>query len=142
MSHIAFTYHLVFGTYSRSRTIDQAHERELYKFMYNFLVKKEIFVRRIGGMPDHVHILCDIPPKYAVAEVVKLLKIESSKFMKINAHFPNWEGWAEGYGGFTVDSSLRDVRRRYIENQREHHSNIAFEEEYKMLLSESGITID
>ena len=82
MSHIAFTYHLVFATYNRCPTIVQEHERELYNFIYRFLIKRDVFIRRIGGMPDHVHLLCDIPPKHAVADVMKLLKIESSKFMQ------------------------------------------------------------
>ncbi len=139
MSHIAFTYHLVFGTHGRRPTIVQEYERELYNFMFKFLVKRDVYVWRIGGMPDHVHLLCDIPPKLAVAEVMKLLKIESSKFLSRNIHFPNWDGWAEGYGGFTVEASLRDVRKQYIINQREHHSSRSFEDEYHSLLQENKI---
>ncbi len=140
MSHIAFTYHLVFATYNRCPTIVQEHERELYNFIYRFLIKRDVFIRRIGGMPDHVHLLCDIPPKHAVADVMKLLKIESSKFMQKNDHFPNWNGWSEGYGGFTVDASSREIRKQYILNQRHHHSSKSFEEEYEILLKENQIT--
>ena len=139
MSYISLTYHFIFGTRYRKQTIDQRYEKELYKFMYNFLVKRNVVVRRIGGMPDHVHILCDIPPKYAVSDVIKLLKIESSKFMKINEHFPIWEGWADGYGGFTIDASLAETRRQYIMNQRQHHSRMGFDEELRIFLSECGL---
>lgn len=90
-------------------------------------------------MPDHIHILCDIPAKIAVAEFVKLLKTESSKFMRVNSHFPDWKGWAEGYGAFTVDASLREVRMRYIMNQKVHHATHGFVDEYMDMLHDAGI---
>lgn len=118
MSHTSLTYHLVFGTYRRANVILIPHERELYKYMYDFAVNRGALVRWIGGMPDHVHMLCDIPPKIAVADFVKLLKSETSKFMRVNPHFPGWQGWAEGYGAFTVDASGREARVRYIKSQK------------------------
>ncbi len=142
MSHISFTYHLVFGTYRRQPAIIIEHERELYKYIYNFAMARGVIVRRIGGMPDHVHILCDIPPKIAVADFVKSLKSESSKFMRVNPHFTRWERWAEGYGGFTVDASLRANRVEYIMNQKRHHAGISFEQEYRAMLTEAGISGD
>ncbi len=141
MSHTVFTYHIVFGTYLRKRVIDINHERELYKYIYDFSTSKGIKIRRIGGMPDHIHILCDIPPKIAVADFIKILKSETSKFMRMNSHFPFWEGWAEGYGGFTVDASLRSERVAYIMNQKQHHSRFNFEDEYRQIMTEAGYTM-
>lgn len=140
MSHVALTYHIVIGTYKRKPVIEQNHEKELYKYMYDFLTKRKVFVRRIGGMPDHVHILCDIPPTIAVADIIKIVKSESSKFMRVNPHFPYWEQWAEKYGAFSVDASLREVRRKYIMNQREHHQRQNFSDEYCNLLMENGLS--
>lgn len=138
MSHTALTYHLIFGTYRRIGVIDISHERELYKFIYDFSTARGIVIRRIGGMPDHVHILCDIPAKMSVAEYVKLLKAETSKFMRVNLHFPRWERWAEGYGAFTVDASQRETRVEYIMNQKSHHATEDFATEYCSLLANAG----
>lgn len=91
-------------------TIVAEHERELYKFIFDFASAHGAYVRRIGGMPDHIHILCDIAPTIAVADFVRVLKAESSKFMKANPHFPYWEKWAEGYGIFAVDASSREAQ--------------------------------
>jgi len=142
MSHTSLTYHLVFGTYRRLPVIVVEHEKELYKFMHDFATERGIKIRRIGGMPDHVHILCDIPAKLAVAEFVKLLKTETSKFMRVNDHFPGWSGWADGYGAFTVDASLRETRRLYIMNQKSHHRGIDFIGEYRHLLIEADLPAD
>lgn len=138
MSHTALTYHIIFGTYRRLGVINIAHERELYKYIYDFSTSRGIMIRRIGGMPDHVHILCDIPAKIAVADYVKLLKAETSKFMKINPHFPHWERWAEGYGAFSVDASMRETRIKYIIDQKKHHVGVDFATEYKELLGNAG----
>ncbi len=141
MSHTALTYHLIFGTYRRKKVIVIDHERELYKFIFDFAGNRGVKVRRIGGMPDHVHILCDIPAKIAVSDFIKLLKSETSKFMRINPHFPTWEKWAEGYGAFTIDASLREARVKYIMNQKTHHGRLSFEDEYRDLLIEAGYDI-
>lgn len=110
-----------------------------HKQLYDFMTKRGVFVWRIGGMPDHVHILCDIPAKYSLSETVKLLKSESSKFMAVNNHFYAWEGWGEGYSAFSVDASTREARRQYIMRQREHHATHSFEREHIELLHENGI---
>lgn len=142
MSHIAFTYHLVFSTFKRERVIHECYERLLYKFIYNFAVARSVFIRRIGGMPNHIHILCDIPPTIAVAEFVRVLKAESSKFMRACDKFPYWQGWSAKYGGFCVDASSREVRRQYIIHQKEHHKGMDFATEYRKLLTEAGLSAD
>lgn len=142
MSHTAFTYHLVFGTYRRKPVINIEHERELYKYMYDFVTARKAKVWRIGGMPDHVHLLCDIPSTISVADFVKLLKSESSKFMRVNPHFPHWESWANGYAGFSVDASLIDARVQYIINQKAHHSRMTFQDELRAIMREAGLDAD
>jgi len=49
---------------------------------------------------------------------------------------------AEGYGSFTC--SYRDIDRliEYVKNQQVHHKKLSFEEEYRMILAEAGITPD
>lgn len=63
-------------------------------------------------------------------------------WMKESGFFPNFVGWAEGYGSFTC--SYRDSDRiiEYIKNQQEHHKKLSFEEEYRALLAEYGVVID
>ena len=72
-------------------------------------------------MPDHVHMLIQIPPKYAVSAVVGYLKGKSAihvarHFMKRERNYVGQRLWARGY---FVDSVGRDteVIRRYIREQ-------------------------
>ncbi len=139
MSHVQLTYHIIFTPWRRERVINEVHERELYMFMYNFATERGLKIWRIGGMPDHVHILCDIPPKYAVADIIRSMKSEASKFMSVNPHFPYWNKWGEGYACVTVDKSTLQTRISYIKNQKEHHKHKSFAEEFGEFLAEYGL---
>ncbi|MDE6435943.1 MAG: IS200/IS605 family transposase [Muribaculaceae bacterium] len=138
MSHTRLTYHIIFAPWHRERVINEEHERELYMFIFNFATKRGAKVWRISGMPDHVHILCDIPAKIAVADFIRLIKSESSKFLAVNPHFPLWKKWAERYACVSVDQSLKDTRIRYIMNQKEHHRSKSFVDEYRDFMAEYG----
>jgi len=81
-------------------------------------------------------------PSIAPVDFVKDIKVSSSIWMKRSNLFPVFNGWAVGYGSFTC--SYMDINRliEYIKNQQEHHQKISFEEEYRKLLLEYGITPD
>jgi len=81
-------------------------------------------------------------PSIAPMDFVREVKVSTSLWMKRSGIFTAFKGWAEGYGSFTC--SYFDMGRlvEYIKNQPEHHKKITFEEEYRILLSEYGITPD
>ena len=93
-------------------------------------------------MENHLHILTDLHPSFALADVIRDIKAYSSKWMKDSCLFPDFNGWAEGYAAITC--SIMNVNKliEYIKNQQEHHRKKSFEEEYRRLLMESGISID
>jgi REP element-mobilizing transposase RayT len=81
-------------------------------------------------------------PSFALYDFVKDIKVSTSIWMKRSNFFPEFNGWAVGYGSFTC--SYMDIDRliEYIKNQQEHHKIISFELEYRKLLIEYGITPD
>jgi len=89
-----------------------------------------------------LHILTDVHPSISIADFVREIKVSSSLWIKNSKLFPSFKGWSEGYGSFTC--SHMDLGRLidYIKGQQEHHCKKTFEEEYRSLLRESGITID
>jgi hypothetical protein len=70
------------------------------------------------------------------------LKVSTSVWMKSKNLFPSFNGWSEGYGSFTC--SYRDLKGliEYVKNQQQHHQKTTFEDEYRTLISESGLNID
>lgn len=72
-------------------------------------------------VPDHVHMLIRIPPKYSVAEVVGYLKGKSAiavarQFGDRRHHFNGEALWARGYAVSTVGFEENQIRH-YIRNQ-------------------------
>ena len=72
-------------------------------------------------MPDHVHMMLSIPPKYAVAQVVGYIKGKSAMhiartFMERKRNFVGQHFWARGYFVSTVGRD-EAVIREYIRHQ-------------------------
>jgi len=135
-------YHLVFRTKFNLYTIKQDHVNELYAYITGIIKHKNSHLYRINGIENHMHILTDMHPSIAPADFLRDIKASSSFWMKNTKLFPSFTGWEEGYGSFTC--SYRDVNMliEYIKNQQEHHKTVTFEDEYRQLLLEAGITPD
>ena len=142
MSFSKSVYHIVFSTKDRANTIHQDKERIVYKILYDIMKKKGAFVYRIGGMPDHIHILVDITPNYSLSDFVKTVKQESSYLIGNNENFPHWNGWQNGFAGFSYSANNIPIVEKYIINQKEHHKKVSFIDEYRDWLIEMGVSPD
>lgn len=90
-------------------------------------------------MPDHVHILCDLHPGVSLSSLIKDIKIATNLWIKESGLFPEFTNWQEGYGAFTYSVKEKETIINYIKNQKEHHRNENFEQEFSKLLKENGI---
>ena len=142
MSYTRFLYHIVFRTKCSLNTIPESHEKDLYAYILGLVNNKNAVLYRIGGMPNHIHMLVDLPPMLSVASFMQELKIATSKWLKTNSEFPDFQGWAEGYAAFTYSLKEKETVINYIKNQKEHHKVETFESEYRRFIEESGIQID
>ncbi len=138
MSYRILIYHAVFSTYMRQRTISQEHESGLYSYILGVIGKRGGYVRAIGGMSDHIHIVFDLPPTISVSSLVKEVKQYSSTWLSDNPDFPNWNGWSRSYAIFTCSPLSIDPVIRYVRNQKEHHKKHSFEDELKKMLESAN----
>lgn len=73
-------------------------------------------------MMDHVHMLIEIPPKYAVSSVIGMLKGKSAiAIARMQGKRRNFNGenfWARGYAVSTVGFEEEKIRR-YIREQED-----------------------
>ena len=137
MSFYKLLYHIVLSTKYRSHTIPSDIERDVYGLIYAQLMKFKCMVHRINGMPDHIHILAEVPPAVSLTEMMKVIKQETSKSIKsLN---PDWNGWAEGYAAFSYSVHELENVKNYIINQKSHHAKTSFIDEYRAWLVEMGI---
>ena len=142
MSYTKLYYHIVFRTYRSGLTINIEHERELYAYMMDCINNMGAKLFRVGGMPDHIHLFVSLPATLTVAEFVQKLKASSSKWLKANPNFPMFDGWGREYAAFSYCERDKDLIVNYIKNQKEHHANVSFPDEYRNFLADNGVVIN
>jgi putative transposase len=114
-------YHVVFIPKYRRKALFAELRRHLGEVFRTLTEQKESRIEEGHLMPDHVHMLISIPPKYAVANVVGFIKGKSAihiarTFMERRRNFVGQHFWARGYFVSTVGRD-EAVIRRYIREQ-------------------------
>ena len=114
-------YHVVFTPKYRKKLLFGQIRRHLGTVFHELAKRKECKIEEGHLMPDHVHMLISIPPKYSVAEVIGYLKGKSSIWIAQNVerklrNFLGHKFWARGYFVSTVGRDEEAIRT-YIKNQ-------------------------
>jgi len=140
MSHTHFLFHIVFATKDRMPLIKPEWESDLYAYLSGIIKNLGGQTLDINGMPDHTHIVTQLDLKMAFPDLMRELKAGSSKWVRQNRepHF----GWQRRYGAFSVSESAVETVRRYVRNQKQHHMDLSFEDEYKSLLTKHRVEFD
>jgi putative transposase len=114
-------YHLVWATKNREHLIQPEIEKRLYAYIVNKAAELESYVYSINGWYDHIHLVIAIPPKHAVAQVVKHLKGASSYDLNHSGGLDYQFAWQRGYGALTLGERQRPQAETYVANQKTHH---------------------
>jgi len=133
-------YHIVFSTKERRPFIKPEWQPRLHSYLGGIIRGMNGVAEIVGGVEDHVHILASLRPVHCIADVLRDLKKESSKWTKEN--FDRRFTWQEGYAAFTVSPAAIDSVRRYIATQEAHHRKRSFVDELRELLNTAGIEFD
>ncbi|HVN79194.1 MAG TPA: IS200/IS605 family transposase [Terriglobia bacterium] len=131
--------HLIWATRNRERMLFGEAARKVSDFLSQYAESKGIFVRVNYVNPEHVHALIDLPTRYSIEEVLKLLKGTSSHWINQNCLLRGKFFWGRGYGVFSVSQSTFAPVSRYISTQEEHHRRKSFWEEYESLVKHYGL---
>jgi putative transposase len=136
--------HIVYSTKHRKPWLKDSDLRsDLYA--YNASILKDNVdspALLIGGVEDHIHLLCLLSRKHAIMDVIQESKTETSKWMKKQgAQYRDFH-WQAGYGAFSVSQSNVEQVKQYIANQEEHHRKMSFQDEFRAMCHQHGIAID
>jgi putative transposase len=135
-------YHLVFSTKSRRKLITPELEPDLYAYVGGIIRGEGGILLEIGGCSDHVHLLAKLKPTKSISEMLNRIKAKSSKWIHAEHSKVKAFGWQDGYGAFSVSESQVKIVRRYIKNQKLHHAQQSYKEEFRALLIRNGIEFD
>ena len=138
-SFTQLTYHIVYATKFRHPSFVTELQERLYEYIGGTIRAKKGCLMEIGGIADHVHILAQLSATLPVADVVRDIKANSSRWMNEQSENKRPYEWQKGYGAFTVSYSQIEKVRAYIQNQEQHHRKQSFEDEYMAFLKRHGI---
>ncbi len=96
----------------------------------------------VGGVADHVHVLCSLGRTCCIADVVKEAKRASTLLFKERHKEMAAFHWQTGYGAFSVSYSRVNQVRDYIANQPARHDRSGFQPEFRALLRRHGVPFD
>ena len=121
-------YHIIFIPKYRRKALYGQLRRHLGEVIRKLAEQKESRVEEGNLMPDHVHMMIAIPPKYAVSQVVGFIKGKSAIYLARNygersRNFVGQHFWARGYFVSTVGRD-EEMIREYIRHQEEEDKRL------------------
>ena len=114
-------YHIIFTPKSRRKIIYNKYRESIRDILKSLCSYKGIEILEGHLMPDHVHLLLSIPPKYSVSSIMGYLKGKSSlmifeRHANLKYQFGNRHFWSIGYYVSTVGLNEATIRK-YIQDQ-------------------------
>ena len=121
-------YHVVFIPKCRRKTLYGQLREHLGEVFRALARQKESLIEEGHLMPDHVHMMISIPPKYAVSHVVGYIKGKSAIHLarvygERKRNFVGQHFWARGYFVSTVGRD-EEVIRNYIRHQEQEDERL------------------
>jgi len=121
-------YHVVWIPKYRKKQLFGVLRKEIAPVMKDLARQKECEILEGKLMPDHVHMLIAIPPKYSVSSVIGFIKGKTAIYIARNfrgkkRNFVGESFWARGYFVSTVGID-EDTIRNYIKNQENEDKRI------------------
>jgi len=132
--------HLVFSTKERRPFLcDKSVRDKLHAQLGGISKTLECPPLIVGGVEDHVHLLCRFGRTLTQAEWVKELKRVSNGWLKEQGRdYADFE-WQGGYADFSVSRSNLDQVKQYIAGQELHHRRMTFQDELRALMQKHEI---
>ncbi len=120
----------VFTVKGKANLLQKPWRDEVFRYMAGIIKGKNQKSIIVNGVADHVHVFVGLKPTMCVADLVRDIKNNSSKFINDQKFLKGKFEWQEGYGSFSYAHSQIENVYQYIANQEEHHRKKTFKEEY------------
>ena len=116
-------YHIVFTPKYRRKVIYNQYKEDIRDIIKTLCKYKGVEIIEGHLMPDHIHMLVSIPPKYSISQFMRYLKEKSAlmiydKHANLKYKYGNRNFWCRGYYADTVGKNARIIGE-YIRNQLE-----------------------
>jgi len=121
-------YHVVFIPKMRRKVLYERLRQHLGEVFHRLAQQKESKIEEGHMMPDHVHMMISVPPKYAVSQVIGFIKGKSAihvarVYGESRRNFVGQHFWARGFFVSTVGRD-EGVIREYIRHQEDEDKRL------------------
>jgi REP element-mobilizing transposase RayT len=135
--------HTIFSTKDRRPFLrDKLLRDQMHRYLGGILANLDCQPIIVGGVEDHVHLLCSLSRTSDAAAIVKEVKRGSSLWIKTADRDLNDFAWQNGYGIFSIGFSQVSAARKYIATQEIHHRQVSFQDEFRGLLRKYELEFD
>jgi REP element-mobilizing transposase RayT len=134
--------HITFSTKERKPLIKKDIHDKLFSYIAGICNQLDCHAIQIGGVEDHIHILCLLSKNRTLVSLLKEIKSTSSKWIKTKGEIYQNFYWQTGYAAFSVNPSEIKIVRAYIQNQEEHHKKKTYKEELEAFLIKYDVDFD
>jgi len=124
----------IFAVKFRKALVVDPWKEQLHKYITGIVQNHKHKMIAINTMPDHLHMFFGMRPHQSLADLMQLVKGESSEWINNKGFCPSLFRWQEGYGAFSYQKSSVSRVAAYIANQERHHKKMTFLDEYHQFL--------
>ncbi len=132
--------HFIFSTQGRRPLIKPDFRVDLFAYLGGIVREMDGTALIVNGTADHVHMLARLRPVHSAAEVVRIMKANSSRW--VHQKWDHEFAWQTGYGVFSVSESNVEAVKKYIAEQEEHHRKHSSQEEFVAFLKKNNVACD
>ena len=138
-SKIKIWIHAIIGVKNTSSYIKAENENLIYDKIKQQFIAKKCYVEAINGVNDHIHVLFLLHPDLTIREIMKYVKGGSAYQINRSFNIGQKIYWQTGFGCFSISESHIEKVKSYINNQKEHHKKMTFQQEFDLFLKKYGI---
>lgn len=114
-------YHIIFCPKYRRKVLTGDIEKDLRQIFDEVAKEKDVEIKALEIMPDHVHMFISFDPRQPLHKLIKLFKGKSSKILrdkypKLKSRIPSL--WTRSYFCCTIGNISEETIQKYIENQK------------------------
>nr|WP_295934952.1 IS200/IS605 family transposase [uncultured Dyadobacter sp.] len=140
MSWTRLWIHVVFSTKYRAPVLRDEIRMKVFMHIKEYAESKGIQVDVVNGHLDHAHCLICLGREQTIADVMKIVKGESSYWINKNKLTKMRFVWQDDYWAVSVSERHVSRVRNYILRQEEHHKGKTFDTEINRFMAKYGWT--
>jgi putative transposase len=141
MSYVRIWLHCVWATKNRIPYLTGSLRSEVISHIYENAKGKGIFIDQMNGYKEHLHALISLGKTQNIAEIMQMIKGESSYWINKTSLTKLKFGWQDDFYCVSIGESQVEKVREYIRTQDKHHEKISWREEIDKFIKENNFVL-